>query len=93
MLLEKEVVFLHTQHRPEAGLELLHLEEAHAKWKQTQQSYLGSLDMAGPAARAALNDLSPETSLLWGYWVSEESMHLFCRWQDSAPSLRGCHRH
>lgn len=40
--------FLHTERRPEAGTELLRLEEAHPKW----QFYLGSLGMAGPAARA-----------------------------------------
>lgn len=27
-------------------MELLHLEETHAKWKLTQQSHLGSPDMA-----------------------------------------------
>lgn len=48
----RSLCFLHTEHRPEAGAELLHLEEAHLKWKLTQQFYLGPLGMAGPAVRA-----------------------------------------
>ena len=48
-----EVSVFYTQsHRPEAGTELLHLDEAHPKWKLTQQFYLGCLGMAALAARA-----------------------------------------
>lgn len=44
--------FLRPEHRPEAGTELLRLEEAHPKWKPARTFYLGSLGAAGPAARA-----------------------------------------